>query len=91
MKAIVIYESLTGNTRKAAMRIGAELTSEGIATEVNSIADINLQALSEADLVVVGSWVDGLFSSVNGQAERDASPRCQTSPARRSWCSAPTP
>jgi hypothetical protein len=37
VRAIVIYESLTGNTR------------------------IDYQALSEADLVVVGSWVDGLF------------------------------
>ena len=57
----MIYESLTGNTRIAGEAIAAELAGEGIPTTVSAITDIDMQALSEADLVVVGSWVDGLF------------------------------
>ncbi|MGI9612128.1 MAG: flavodoxin family protein [Acidimicrobiales bacterium] len=61
MRAIVIYESLTGNTRDAGQLIAAELNASGIETDHSPITEINLQALSEADLVIVGSWTDGLF------------------------------
>ena len=61
MKATVIYESLTGNTRKAGEKIAEELNRSGIDTVACSIKMIDLQHLSESDLVVVGSWVDGLF------------------------------
>ena len=39
----------------------AELNRSGIETVSCSIKEIDLQHLSESDLVVVGSWVDGLF------------------------------
>ena len=61
MPAVVIYESLTGNTRRAADIIARELTRRGIPTTVCAITAIDLQALSAADLVVVGSWTDGMF------------------------------
>lgn len=61
MRAIVIYESLTGNTRTAGHLIADELTAAGIETVACPINQVNLQALSEADLVVVGSWTDGLI------------------------------
>jgi hypothetical protein len=61
MKAAVIYESMTGNTRSLAGKIGDELRSRGIETSVSPITNIDLQAVSEADLVFVGSWTDGLF------------------------------
>ena len=61
MKGIVIYESLTGNTRKAGELIAAGMTADGIETVACSTKAIDLQALSEADLVVLGTWVDGLF------------------------------
>ncbi len=61
MRAIVIYESLTGNTREAGALIAAELNASGVETDHSPITEINLQALSEADLVIVGSWTDGLF------------------------------
>jgi flavorubredoxin len=60
MKAVVIYESLTGNTRKAAGFIGAGLERRGVATTVANITAVPYQALAEADLVVVGTWTDGL-------------------------------
>jgi hypothetical protein len=59
--AVVIYESLTGNTRKAAEIIGRELSRQGVDTTICNITAIDLEALSAADLVVVGSWTDGMF------------------------------
>jgi hypothetical protein len=61
MQVVVIYESLTGNTRKAADLIAAELSSAGHPTVACPTFDIDYQALHEADLVVVGGWTDGLF------------------------------
>jgi len=61
MRAVVIYESLTGNTAKAAELIGGYLVAEGVATTVCPTTDVDYQAVADADLVVVGSWTDGLF------------------------------
>ena len=60
MRAVVIFESLTGNTRKAAGFIAAELERGGVATTVSPITAVNYQALADADLVVIGTWTDGL-------------------------------
>jgi flavorubredoxin len=59
--AVVIYESLTGNTARAGQAIAAELTEQGVPTRAFPITRIDYQALSDADLVIVGSWVDGLI------------------------------
>lgn len=61
MNAVVIYESLTGNTRKASNALAAGLTAQGVPTVACPTSDIDFQALQSADLVVVGGWVDGLF------------------------------
>lgn len=61
MNAIVIYESLTGNTRRAATRIGADLDASGVSTSVCPITEIDYAALASADVVVIGTWTDGLF------------------------------
>ncbi|MCU1485562.1 MAG: FAD-dependent pyridine nucleotide-disulfide oxidoreductase [Actinomycetia bacterium] len=60
MKALVIWESMTGTTRKAAGLIAAGLREGGIETRVSPATDVDLAALSAADLVVLGSWTDGL-------------------------------
>ncbi len=61
MDAIVIYESLTGNTRTAGQAIAARLTAKGVPAVACPITQIDYQALARAELVVVGSWVDGFF------------------------------
>lgn len=61
MRVVVIYESLTGNTRKAAHLIADELVVAGHEAVVCPTTLIDYQALHEADLVVVGGWTDGLF------------------------------
>ena len=49
MHAVVIYESLTGNTAKAGRAIAAELTAHGLPTQAFPIKHIDYQALSEAE------------------------------------------
>jgi len=68
----VIYESLTGNTRRAAGLIAAELTTQGIGAVVCPVDRIDYQALSRADLVIVGAWTDGMvfFGQRPGRAHR---------------------
>jgi hypothetical protein len=61
MNAVVIYESLTGNTRRVGELVAARLSAEGVPTVACPITAVDYQALARADLVVVGSWVDGFF------------------------------
>ena len=61
MKALVIYESMGGNTRRAAELIGGTATFLGADTTVCPVTAVDLHQLARADLVFVGSWTDGLF------------------------------
>ena len=61
MDAVIIYESLTGNTQKASKLIAGQLRAAGVPTTVCRITNIDYQALADADLVIVGTWVDGIF------------------------------
>ena len=67
MKAAILYTSLTGNTRKAGELIAANLQQEGWGiTTVSPLDDLEMAGIQEADMVIVGTWVHGLF--VVGQA-----------------------
>jgi hypothetical protein len=67
MKAAILVESLTGNTWKAGERIGSLLQQEGWSiTGVDRVRQPDFAAVQEADMVIVGTWVHGLF--VVGQA-----------------------
>ena len=72
MRAVVIYESLTGNTARAARLIADDLASRGVEVAVYPVTDIGLKDLAEADVVFVGTWVDGLilFGHRPGRAGR---------------------
>jgi hypothetical protein len=61
MQAVVIYESLTGNTARAAQLIGAAVADTGAEVAVFPIDAIGLKELAEADIVFIGTWVDGLI------------------------------
>ncbi|HEX8802589.1 MAG TPA: flavodoxin family protein [Acidimicrobiales bacterium] len=61
MRAVVIYESLTGNTARAARVIAEAVRDEGAEVSVYPITAIGLKDLAEADIVFVGTWVDGLI------------------------------
>jgi hypothetical protein len=72
MRGVVIYESLTGNTARAARLIGELAAAEGVEVAVYPITDIGLKHLAEADIVFIGTWVDGLvlFGHRPGRAGR---------------------
>ena len=60
-RAVVIYESLTGHTARAARLIGEAVAAEGVEVAIYPITDIGLKNLAEADIVFVGTWVDGVI------------------------------
>ncbi len=67
MKAAILFQSLTGNTRKAGELIAANLQQEGWGiTTVTPMKDLEMAAIQGADVVIIGTWVHGLF--VVGQA-----------------------
>jgi flavodoxin len=67
MKAAILVESLTGNTWKAAEQIADGLGQHGWSiTGLDKVKQPDLIAIQAADLVLVGTWVHGLF--VVGQA-----------------------
>ena len=62
MKAAVLVESLTGTTWKAGERISSLLQQDGwTITGLNRVRQPDHAAIKQADLVVVGTWVHGLF------------------------------
>jgi flavodoxin len=61
MKAVIIYESLTGNTRRAAGLIADALYRHRVGARLCSAATVDQRAIADADLVIVGTWTDGLL------------------------------
>ncbi|MDP6076684.1 MAG: flavodoxin family protein, partial [Acidimicrobiales bacterium] len=61
MKVVVIHQSRTGNTKRAAELIGGVAEAAGTAVAVRPTTNIDMAELAEADLVFVGTWVDGLI------------------------------
>ena len=60
MKAVVLYESMTGNTKRAAELIGGALAAAGDDVNVRSVTNFDFHEVAVADVVFVGTWVDGL-------------------------------
>lgn len=61
MKVAVVYESRTGNTRRAAEMIGAAAVELGHEVGVWPTDKVNLEFLTDADMVFLGTWTDGLI------------------------------
>ena len=61
MNVVVIHQSRTGNTRRAAELIGGAAALAGATVAVRPVTNIDYKELAEADVVFVGTWVDGLI------------------------------
>ena len=61
MQVVILHESLTGNTERAARLIANAFYDHQIATRVFPVDGYDPEAVAEADLVVAGSWTDGFF------------------------------
>jgi NAD(P)H dehydrogenase (quinone) len=55
VKALVVYDSETGNTEKMAVAIGEGLRESGLDVGVKKVDDTSLNDLVEADAIVMGS------------------------------------
>ena len=61
MNVVVIHQSRTGNTRRAAELIGGTVAATGATVAVRPVTNLDYKELARADLVFVGTWVDGLI------------------------------
>jgi hypothetical protein len=74
MKAVVVYESMYGNTHEIASRIGEGLRRACDKVDVVAVADATPSALSGCQLLVVGgpTHVHGMTSKRSRDAAREA-------------------
>ena len=61
MNIAIVYDSKTGTTAKAANAMSQKLTALGHTCSVKSISQADVAEIAKADLICVGSWVQGLF------------------------------
>jgi len=61
MNVAILYQSLRGGTERAANRIGFEMIDQGAAVGVYPVSNFDAQFVLKADLLVIGTWTDGLF------------------------------
>jgi hypothetical protein len=61
MRVVVVYESRTGNTKRAAGEVALAAQAAGAEAVIYPVDAVDYKRLAEADLVFVGSWTDGIF------------------------------
>ena len=61
MNIAIVYDSSTGTTAKAAEAMGKMMEEHGHQCHIQSVTDADPTDVSEADLICIGSWVEGLF------------------------------
>ena len=60
-KAVIIYQSKKGTTKKFGEEIGAFLNQNNVESKVMSAPDYNADDLASADYVLLGCWTSGMF------------------------------
>ena len=61
MNIVVIHQSRSGNTKKAAELLGGAVTSPENKVTVRSTENLDFKELANADLIFIGTRVDGLI------------------------------
>jgi flavodoxin len=70
MQVVILHESLTGNTERAARLIANAFYDRQVGAHVFPVDGYDAQAVADADLVVVGTWTDGFFLVAQKPAKR---------------------
>ncbi len=60
-RAVIVYRSRTGTTRRLAEEIGRFLASRDIEPRVVSVGDCDVHALRDVDFLLLGCWTSGLM------------------------------
>jgi flavodoxin len=60
-KAVVVYRSHSGVTRRYGEAIAAFLTAKGLAAQVVSVGECDMATIADADYLFLGCWTSGLF------------------------------
>tara|TARA_B100000700_G_scaffold251740_1_gene282921 strand:+ start:417 stop:902 length:486 start_codon:yes stop_codon:yes gene_type:complete len=61
MNIAIMYQSLRGGTRRAADAIAKCFQDQGASVGTYPVTNIDAQFVLNADLLVIGTWTDGLF------------------------------
>ena len=61
MNVAVLYQSLRGGTERAAHAIAEAFTGQDATVGVYPVTNFDAQFVLKADLIVIGTWTDGLF------------------------------
>ena len=61
MNVAIVYDSRTGTTLKAAEAMAKMIEENGHHCSVKLVTQADPAEVSEADLICVGTWVEGLF------------------------------
>lgn len=61
MNIVIVYETSTGTTAKAAEAMGKLFTAQGHHCQVLSVSRADPAQVVQADLICIGGWVQGLF------------------------------
>ena len=61
MNVAILFQSLRGGTERAAEALGAEFRNQGATCGVYPVSNFDSQFVLNADLIVLGTWTDGLF------------------------------
>jgi flavodoxin len=60
-KALIVYQSKKGHTRRYGEEIGKFLTGKGIDSRVISLEEYNTDMLQDVSHLFLGCWTSGLF------------------------------
>ena len=65
-KAIILYRSRTGKTKRLGENIQALLNNHNVVAEIRSIDDANEISILEYDFIFLGCWTNGLMWILQG-------------------------
>src|SRR5450759_2224537 len=60
-KAVVVYRSHSGVTRRYGEAIATFLTAKSVGVQVVSVGECDMATLADADYLFLGCWTSGLF------------------------------
>lgn len=60
-RAVIVYRSHSGVTRRYGEAIAAFLTTRSVAAQVASVGECDMATLADADYLFLGCWTSGLF------------------------------